>query len=197
MRRRRHDDDNGPDIIQDGQKVTVPMMLMDSARLALRHRYDTQRVIDAKLHGHGRYAAHRPHCVADALGSVMSDSLNNTLADAVAARDRAFADLCQRSQNAWKRPFRDAPALNAMPPSPPEPAAQWDPDEDGDNNADLEDARRARDEAYNAQYARELWRNPPNPYASNRNLSGQNSGVLDPTRASTIQAQGMRWRHGA
>ena len=118
------------------------------------------------------------------------------MSTAVAMRDQALADLEERSRTAWKRPFRDAPALNAMPPPPPEPAAQWDLDED-DNNADLEDARRARDQAYNAQYARELWRNPPNPYASNGNLSGQNSGVLDPTRASAIQAQGMRWRHGA
>jgi hypothetical protein len=85
-----------------------------------------------------------------------------------------------------------------MPPPQPEPAACWgDPDEDDNGNGDLEDARRARDRAYNAQYARELWRNPPNPYASNGNLSGQNSGVLDPNRASAIQAQGMRWRHGA
>jgi hypothetical protein len=110
------------------------------------------------------------------------------MSTAVAMRDQALSDLEERSRNAWKRPFHDAPALNAMPPPPPEPAARWDdPDEDDTGNGDLEDARRARDQAYDAQYARELWRNPPNPYASNGNLSRQNSGVLDPRRADEVE----------
>jgi hypothetical protein len=196
-RHRQYDDDSGSDIVKDGERVTVRLDMCDGMQRSVADAAARQRLIDAKLRDHNRYLSHRPHAVADALGK--SDSLNHSLADAVAARDQAFADLCRRSENAWRKPFRDARSLNAMPPEPPEPAAQWeDPDNDEDDDRfDLDAAMKARDRARDAQYDRQLWRNPPNPYASNGNLSGQNSGVLDPTRASAIQAQGMRWRHGA
>jgi hypothetical protein len=73
-------------------------------------------------------------------------------------------------------------------------------DDDDESNGDrinLAEAQRQRDAAYRSQYDQQKWKNPSNPYSSNGSLSGQNNGVLDPTTASAIQGQGVRWRHGA
>jgi hypothetical protein len=187
MRRYTKDRDN--DIVKDGERVTVPMMFMDSAQRAVRHYYDTQRVIDAKLRDHGRYVAHRPHCCADALSNRMWDSLNHSLADAIKARDAAFRDLEERSRNAWRRPFADQPAsLNSLPPENEDQKRPPRDDDDGDNNdddrIDLNEAMRQRDAARDAQYDRQLWRSPPSIYSNTPvgNIS-QNGGRLDPRRA--------------
>jgi hypothetical protein len=112
-----------------------------------------------------------------------------------AMRDQAFADLCRRSANAWRDGPAVAPPLNAMPPTPYEQQKPGEPDngqrngddENGDDGRiNLAEAQPKRDSAYAAQYDRQRWRELGNP-----------TGVLDPTTASAIQAQGIRWRGGA
>jgi hypothetical protein len=182
MRRRRYDDD---DVIQDGQGVYVRVDLADAAvNRFMRDAAAVERrmIADAVARDARIFSGHRPGPVADGLSRAFMTDARLDLARAM--RADALARLEQRSRDAWRLGDAVARPLNSMPPAGPD-----EPDYDN-GNGDLEDARRA---AYESQYRPMR----DQPWNSNRNLSGQNSGVLDPTRASAIQAQGMRWRHGA
>jgi hypothetical protein len=163
------DDLDSEEVIADGCGLRVPLYLADASP----------------------FAGHRPMPVRDALaGQQQRDSIDAddhcsleqrrgiSLADARALRDEAFANLCKRSESAWKgnRLAGDSNGNNNSDPDENEPP------EPGDEDA-LAEAMRKRDEAYEAMVRRgeSAWRT---------------MGRLDPTVADPIQRQGMAWRGG-
>jgi hypothetical protein len=184
-RKRYHDSDDGNEVIQDGQSIHVPY-LTDAGR----YRHPARTALTDALRVYGTLG-HKPMPVIDQLADTVTVHDCADLRRLFEARDRAFADLEQRSQNAWRRPFADAPPLNAKPPLPPEPAARYpDEGEDKDNNngerdpADLEEAIKARDRAYleRGRLGDERWRT---------------AGITDPAEADRVMRQSAQWRHGA
>jgi hypothetical protein len=124
-RRYNTDDDDGDRLLADGESIHVRMDMMDSAQRAVRRHFSCTTTTDA-IRATG---LHKPGPVQDALSNVrMSTQDAARLAGAIAGRQFAFDQLEERSRNAWKN---GPPSMNAMPPPPPEPAAQWDdPDSD-------------------------------------------------------------------
>jgi hypothetical protein len=94
---KRQYDDEGDDILKDGEHVRVPMMLCDGFQRDVAQYYaQPARVCDAI----GRTAGHRP-------GFLLMDTSNSELHDAIDARDEAYAGLEKRSAAAWRTPVAD------------------------------------------------------------------------------------------
>ena len=178
MSRKIYDYQSAPEVIEDGSGLRVPAFLMDSGR---RHA----TIGDAIREDCRVFSGHRPMPIQDMQFAVsMSVSDTERLAGAMARREQAFDELCKRSSEAWRRSFADAAKpLNAMPPLPPEPAAQNGDDDEVEtappdpNDPDaLERAQGARERAYQE--------------AVLRSANAWNA-------ANSIQQQAARWRNGA
>jgi hypothetical protein len=143
-RRRRREID---EVIEDGQSVRVPLVLMDSLQ---RSVFEHSR----RLHTSGLALDTRNHQPGYVYPRVSSP-------DIVDARQRAMdarREMIERNSNAWKSPIRDAAC----------PMCGHDPDDDDDVNG-TEDARRPtsladatamRRQAYDAMVKRgeQAWR---------------------------------------
>jgi hypothetical protein len=206
MRRRRQYDhlEDGNDVIPPGGRVHVRLDMCDS----MQRRVLTQRTIaDALRKDAAIFSGRRPMPVRDMQFAVRMPVRDAAaLVGLAAERDRAFAELEERSRNAWRLgdAVQPKPALNAL----PEPNwDQRDPDDDdgddddgnGNGNGDpLEAARAARDQALAETY-KPLYQQAWN--ASN-NLSGVTGGVLNPRAADPIEARYERminqqpWQRG-
>ena len=188
MKRRRYDTDDGDDIVPPGGRVRV--VLNDAAR----QRRALSDAVSRHMSGAG---GHRPMQCTDALRyggySLALDA--RVLADAFAARDRAFRDLERRSAEAWKQSLNATPPENYDQLKPPRDDNEDEADDDN-GEPDLDKLMQAKEDAYQARNARgdAAYKNPPSIYTSG-NLSG-NGGVLDPTTASRIEKQAETWRHG-
>jgi hypothetical protein len=158
-KRRRYAD--GDEIARDGEIVTTRLMLADSDPLhrpgPFTPRQQQRDSIDTD-----------DHCSLEQRRGI-------SLADAQALRDEAFANLCTRSENAWRRKFGDA--------ADPDNNNNNDPDEDepperGDESA-LAEAQRRRDQAFAELEQR-----------------SQNAWRMSPAEATATELQGERWRGG-
>jgi hypothetical protein len=95
---KRQYEDEGDEIVKDGEHVRVPMMLCDGFQRDVAQYYaQPARVCDAI----GRTAGHRP-------GFLLMDTSNSELRDASDARDMAYAELEKRSAAAWRSMARVA-----------------------------------------------------------------------------------------
>jgi hypothetical protein len=196
-RRRDYDhrlDDEGPDVARDGE--TVHVRLADGH---FRYRHRTT-LADQIAQDCALWSGHRPGQVIDNFGPALT--MDGAYSTAFAMRDQAFSDLCERSANAWRRPFPDAvgvsgplsPALNVAGPLPDQPDDNDDDDDDDDDNDrgsgdPLAKAMDARERAYRAQYDQQKWRDPPSIYSNTPNtLTPPNRGERDPNRAAVVEA---------
>jgi hypothetical protein len=94
---RRQYDDEGDDIIKDGEHVRVPMMLCDGfQRDVAQHYARPVHVVDAFGMSAGRK---RGYCFPN----TSSGELRDAAIDARDQADQAYADLVNRDQNAWRR----------------------------------------------------------------------------------------------
>jgi hypothetical protein len=190
-RRRTEDWDGngGSDIVADGQGIHVRCDVADASRAVRAYLADTdaehqrRQIADAVARDARIFSGHRPGPCSDAFSPALT--MDGAYSTAFAMRDQALADLCKRSQNAWRKRFADQPAsLNAMPPPGPDQPDYDDPDEDDNGNGyDLEDLRRARDVAYASQYRSMR----DQPWNASNNLSGVNNGMLDPEKAAVVE----------
>jgi hypothetical protein len=90
---KRQYDDEGDDIIKDGEHVRVPMMLCDGfQRDVAQHYARPAQIVDAI----GRPCGHRP---GHAFVSTSSGELRDAAID---TRDIAYAELEKRSAVAWR-----------------------------------------------------------------------------------------------
>jgi hypothetical protein len=169
--------------VQDGEHVRV--FLTDAQR-------QRRAIADAVARDARCWAGHRPGQVIDNFGPALT--MDGAYSTAAAMRDEAFARLCERSANAWRRPFADAPALNAMPPENYDQQKSGNGDDDDDNNNnngppdfnDPDAVQRAMDAREHARLERDRigdqkWRTV---------------GLSDPTAATRIEKQAEAWRHG-
>jgi hypothetical protein len=95
MTKRNHYDDEGDEIVKDGEHVRVPMMLCDAMQRDVAAHYTRQRFTD----GIGR--SHQPG------HRFINTTSNSELRDASDARDMAYAELEKRSAAAWRTPVAD------------------------------------------------------------------------------------------
>jgi hypothetical protein len=175
FRIRNLDDLDSEEVLADGEGLRVPLNLADSV---------SSRIL---LTDASPYAGHRPMPVRDALaGQQQRDSIDAddhcsleqrrgiSLADAQALRDEAFANLCKRSESAWKgnRLAGDSNGNNNSDPDENEPP------EPGDEDA-LAEAMRKRDEAFAALERR-----------------SQNAWRTSQAKATATELQAERWRGG-
>src|SRR6516165_11272881 len=129
--KRYYDDADANDVIPPGGRIRVTLADSQHAR--------QRRAADAVAHDCRVWSGHRPGPCSDAFGPALT--MDGAYSTAFAMRDQAFADLCKRSENAWRRPFPDAvgvsgplaPALNVAGTLPPDDA---DDDDDNDDNND-------------------------------------------------------------
>src|SRR5262245_39576394 len=153
MRRRRKVYDDGDEIVEDGGHVRVPLFLTDGC-------------------------LHRPGPCMDALGFTHDA---DDLRDAQREREKAFRDLCRRSENAWR--MRDARTEQLGAEGGDGDEERGDPDEDSDDDrmaqavADRERARLERDQRGDA-----AWRNM--------------GRTMDPTAATEIERARQRIQGG-
>jgi hypothetical protein len=94
-KRNQYDEDEGDDIVKDGEHVRVPMMLCDAMQRDVAAHYTRQRFTD----GIGR--SHQPG------HRFINTTSNSELRDASDARDMAYAELEKRSAAAWRTPVAD------------------------------------------------------------------------------------------
>jgi hypothetical protein len=180
---RDYDPRHGDDVLEDGDTLHVPLMMCDSAQRAVQHHFDERSFVKDALAAHYRYSANKPGFVQDQLRQGAGQTINDASYDlharrdcwfpeAVKMRDAAFAELEKRSQNAWKMDAKSAPPDD-------DPDADDDNDNDSDNAVeidDLEAARKARDQAYQAAVERSA-----------------NAWKLAPGRATQVEQQRQRW----
>jgi hypothetical protein len=182
MRRKKlrdHDLDDGDEIVPPGGRVRVDMT--DAA--TERRRW----VIRDALSKHQALCGHRPgYAEAILKWSPYERALEVGLADAISARDAAFAQLEKRSESAWRNgsALADAAPDQQMPPGLNGNGDDDDSEDDDDDDSELAKAMRDRERAYRERDARQrdAWRNP---------------GRTDPDAANAVQRQAARWRNGA
>jgi hypothetical protein len=178
-----YESESCPDLIPPNCGLHVSTFLQDSGRH--RTTLADQIAQDALC-----WSGHRPGPCQDGLRLNARDAGANYAA--LTARDEAFSELCKRSQNAWRWPFADAPALNSMPPENYDQQKPGNGDDNDDNNNgppdfnDPDAVQRAMDSRERARLERDRigdqkWRTV---------------GLTDPTAATQIEKQAEAWRHG-
>jgi hypothetical protein len=92
-KRNQYDDDDNPDIVKDGEKISVPIYLLDSMQRSVAAHYGRRdQIVDAFGMSAGRK---RGYCFQNT-SSVLQDAASDT-------RQAAFDALEKRSQSAWRR----------------------------------------------------------------------------------------------
>jgi hypothetical protein len=96
MMKRNHYDDEGDDIVKDGEGIRCSMMMLDSLD-PVQREIATQYAPKARLvDAAGRPCGNRPG------HAYMSTSTMRDAAEAIDARDVAYAELEKRSAAAWR-----------------------------------------------------------------------------------------------
>jgi hypothetical protein len=161
---------NTPQNIAD-QRASARRLWIDRAGSAWKHP-GTQQITDAPA-PRPRYEP--PQYIAPSASDIR---------DAMAKRDAARRQWIEDKQRAWQKPFtafRDGPQPDVSILFRGDPD---DPDDDPDNGngADAVERRRAREHADRKVRLSEAWRTP--------------TGTGNPNRATAIEHQAERWRHG-
>src|SRR5262245_49607671 len=112
MRRRYQRDEDDDDIVQDGQRLRVPLTMMDSVQRAVTLAGTPARVVDGQG---GTSGLHRPGvriAVGDARKTTVVRDPRGRLketweteeedADAAMSRDQAYADYERTLVDAWR-----------------------------------------------------------------------------------------------
>jgi hypothetical protein len=95
IKKRKHDDDDDDRILRDGERMRVPLTLMDGMQRDVAQHFQRARVRDAAARRFGLsdgLALSRP-----GFRYVVDDA-------ALDAVEQAYADIAARDVNAWKNP---------------------------------------------------------------------------------------------